>query len=97
MKIVILSDSHDNSINTIEAVKQIENLGAEVLLFCGDFCSPGPAVAMSRFKGPIYSVFGNNDGDKLHLVQYATGDRKDVTFFDEGEGMFELDGSRLEI
>ena len=97
MKIAILSDSHDNIVNTQAAVAKAQDLGAEALIFCGDFCSPGAAIAMSKFKGPIWAVFGNNDGDKLHLFKYLTADRKDVTFLEDGKNTIDLAGLKIAI
>lgn len=70
MKIVILSDIHDN-------IWKLERLlaglpEADVLLCCGDLCSPFTLKQIAdSFKGEIHLVFGNNDGDKWLLTNVA--------------------------
>lgn len=70
MKIAVLSDIHDN-IWVLEKV--LEGVaGADVLIFCGDFCAPFTlAMIAERFRGPVHCVAGNNDGDALLLSQVA--------------------------
>lgn len=72
MKIAIVSDIHDN-IWKLEAVSQkITELGAEVLIFCGDFCAPFTLKQLAEnFEGPVHVVWGNNDGDKWLLTVIA--------------------------
>jgi putative phosphoesterase len=97
MKIAILSDTHDNVENTKTAIQNVTNMGAEILFFCGDFCAPGPAKVIAEFKGPIYAVFGNNDGDRLSISQKMKAINSNVTFFLDGEGELELAGKKIAI
>ncbi len=75
MKIAILSDSHDNIWNLEKALLQVEESGAEALLFLGDFCAPFTLkqIGDGFTVGPIHAVFGNNDGDPFLLSQIAAG------------------------
>lgn len=95
MKIAILSDSHDHAANIDLAVKQIRDSGAEALLFCGDFCSPFSAKAIATFHGPIYIVFGNNDGDRVNIVRVMNETNQNVTIFSEADAILELDGRKI--
>ena len=97
MKIAILSDAHDNMANTKLAVEQVQQMGAEVLFFCGDFCAPGPAKLLCEFKGPIYGVFGNNDGDPLHIYLRMKETHDNVTLFMEGDAVFEIAGRKIAL
>lgn len=97
MKIAILSDSHDHIDNTRCAVEQIQKLGAKALLFCGDFCAPGPARVIAGFSGPVYAVFGNNDGDRVSIFQKMLEVNPNVTLFLDGQGEFELAGKKIVI
>jgi putative phosphoesterase len=73
MKIAILSDIHDNLPALRQALKQVGELGAEVLICCGDLCSPFVAKELGLgFTGPIHVVFGNNDGDRWRIGLNAT-------------------------
>jgi putative phosphoesterase len=95
MKIAILSDSHDHLPNTKLAVERVQKLGAEVLLFCGDFCAPRAAMEVGKFNGPVYMIFGNNDGDQLNIYLRVIENCSDVKFMLEGNGILELDGRKI--
>jgi len=70
MLIAVLSDIHDHIWNLKTALERAR--GAEVLLFCGDFCAPFTLAQMAQgFAGPIHAVFGNNDGDRFLLTRIA--------------------------
>jgi putative phosphoesterase len=68
MKIAILSDAHDHVINVQKVLNAVAEQGAQVLLFCGDFCAPGPAILIAKFAGLVHTVFGNNDGDRMNIA-----------------------------
>lgn len=64
MRIAVFSDSHDQIPNLEAALAAANEIGAEMLLHCGDFCAPFMVDRLGRnFSGPIHLVFGNNDGD----------------------------------
>jgi hypothetical protein len=72
MVIAVLSDVHDNIWNLADALRQVRVAGAEVLLFCGDFCAPFTLTQMGQgFFGPVHCVLGNNDGDPRLLLHNA--------------------------
>jgi putative phosphoesterase len=72
MLIAVLSDAHDNIWNLAGALDQVEAAGAEVLIFCGDFCAPFTLTQIGQgFAGPVHCVLGNNDGDPRLLLQNA--------------------------
>jgi len=72
MKIAVLSDVHDNIWNLAGALEKIRMCGAEVLIFCGDFCAPFTLTQIGQgFAGPVHCVLGNNDGDPRLLLQNA--------------------------
>ncbi|MDD5688589.1 MAG: metallophosphoesterase [Elusimicrobia bacterium] len=69
MLIGIISDSHDN-INAIKkAVNFFNKKNVEVVLHAGDFVSPFTAIEFGKLKMRFMGVFGNNDGDKPHLLE----------------------------
>ncbi len=82
MKIAILSDAHDHADHLRQVLAQIASLGAETLLFCGDFCAPPMAKIMSSFNGPLHIVFGNNDGDRF-MIAKLIGQGANVTLHGE--------------
>ena len=72
MRLAIISDVHDNIWSLARVLKAISEERAEVLLVCGDLCAPFSLRAIADgFPKPVYVVFGNNDGDQLHLCEVA--------------------------
>ncbi|MDX2150131.1 MAG: metallophosphoesterase family protein [Bryobacteraceae bacterium] len=69
MRIAILSDIHDNIWNVSAAVKHAREVQCEVLLCCGDLCSPFVMDRLRLFSGAVHIVFGNNDADLYRITQ----------------------------
>jgi len=70
MRIAILSDIHDNVWKLDSALRSVRD--ADVILCCGDLCSPFVVHQLGRgFRGPIHIVFGNNDGDLYRISSNA--------------------------
>jgi putative phosphoesterase len=70
MKIGILSDIHDNLWNLSAAVAALEE--ADLLLCCGDLCSPFVIPQLARFSKEVHIVFGNNDADLYRITLNAS-------------------------
>ncbi len=78
-KIAIFSDSHDQVWHLMTALEQARDLGAEVLLHCGDMNAPFIVGLLARhFSGPIHLIFGNNEGDG-RLIQTQAAKYPQVT------------------
>jgi hypothetical protein len=72
MKVGVMSDSHDNVPKVKRAVEFFESAGCEALLHAGDIVAPFSLVEVAKFKGgPVYAVFGNNDGERKGLAKMA--------------------------
>ncbi len=71
MKIAVMSDSHDHLENIDKVVARANEKGAEMLLHCGDICSPFVMERLAPFDGPVHVVFGNNDGDPMTISKMA--------------------------
>ncbi|HUV80899.1 MAG TPA: YfcE family phosphodiesterase [Patescibacteria group bacterium] len=70
MKIVVISDSHDNLANIAKAVDILKKEKIKTVLHCGDICSPATlSEIMKTFSGRIQIVFGNVDGDRFSLAK----------------------------
>lgn len=70
MRIAILSDIHDNIWKLEAALAAVRD--ADVLLCCGDLCSPFVVHQLGRgFARSIHVVFGNNDGDLYRITANA--------------------------
>ncbi len=73
MKAAIVSDIHDNIWNLEAILRQIQHMGAEMLLFLGDLCAPFTLAQLAEgFGGPIHVIFGNNDGDTFMISKIAS-------------------------
>jgi putative phosphoesterase len=94
VQIAIISDIHDN-IWALETA--LTCLGhCEALLCLGDICSPFTMIAIGEgFAGPVHVVWGNNDGDRVHVAQSVSRLER-VTFHGEF-GELELAGRHIAI
>jgi hypothetical protein len=91
VRIGILSDSHDHVWN-LRAALAVLREEAELLVHCGDLCSPFIVPLLAKeFPGPVHAVFGNNDADRFRLEKNAAKTERRVrlrgeSFFDEFGG-----------
>jgi hypothetical protein len=67
MKIVLMSDSHDNMPIIHKAVEWCNINDVDGVLHAGDLVSPFVNKALKNLKAPLTIVFGNNDGEKKGL------------------------------
>lgn len=82
MKIAVMSDTHDHIWHTQQAVEQANELGAEMILHCGDLVSPFALEEFDGFAGQFHLVSGNNPGDQALLERMIT--RRKERFFYHG-------------
>jgi len=73
MHIGIISDSHDNMPAIEKAVKFFNEKGVDIVMHAGDIVSPFTARAFGKLESSFIAIFGNNDGDKVHLKQFFSG------------------------
>jgi putative phosphoesterase len=67
VKVGVASDTHDDYRAIYRAGEVFRNAGVSAVLHAGDWTSPFSMLKMRRAVGPgvpIYTVFGNNDGDR---------------------------------
>ena len=69
MMIGIMSDSHDNLDAMTEAVKLFKERKVELVLHAGDFIAPFTVRCFEGLTARVFGVFGNNDGEKIHLKE----------------------------
>jgi hypothetical protein len=92
--IAVLSDIHDNIWNLEKALSQVQ--AAEVLLCCGDLCSPFTLKMLAEgFAGPVHVVFGNNDGDVA--LMYAVAAQAGNITFHRPIAQLELGGKHVAV
>jgi putative phosphoesterase len=78
MRVVIVSDSHDNIINIDKMLKYVNGEKIKTMLHCGDVCAPAVLKYFAeKFKGDIYHVYGNVDGDR-EMMEKISQEFKDM-------------------
>jgi putative phosphoesterase len=90
MKIAIVSDIHDHVHNLRPALAYLSPR-TEVLICCGDLCSPFVMDELKKYEGPAHIVFGNNDADLFRITR-KSDDRIQVhgEFLELAFGSFKL-------
>ena len=67
MLVGVMSDTHDDIVQTKKAVSKFNREGVEHVLHAGDFVSPFMIDTLKELAVPLTGVFGNNDGDRALL------------------------------
>lgn len=73
MLIGVMSDTHDDIVQTKKAVSRFNREGVELVLHAGDFVSPFMIDTLKELRAPLTGVFGNNDGDRRLLKRKSAG------------------------
>ena len=73
MLIGVMSDTHDDIVQTKKAVSRFNSEGVEQVLHAGDFVSPFMIDTLKELRAPLTGVFGNNDGDRRLLESKTAG------------------------
>jgi len=99
MLIAVISDSHDHRDNILKAVSIINEKNVEALIHCGDIISPFVKRWFDKLndkaKNQFFSVYGNNDGERLYLKQILGKICKFPQ--NSNEHIIELGGKRIYI
>lgn len=96
MKIIVLSDVHDNIWNLERAL----DLAGEVqaLISCGDMCSPFTLDRLGQgVSGPVHAVLGNNDGDVFLMIQSILPRHPNVTLHGTPMAEVTLGGRQIAV
>lgn len=91
-----MSDSHDNLTGIDLAIKTFRTEPpVDLVIHCGDFCSPFALRSLRRLEIPLKAVTGNNDGD-LFMIRNIFDAQKD---WELKQHLFEIDlgGQRAAI
>jgi putative phosphoesterase len=73
MLIGIMSDTHDNLILVKKAIELFNGRKVGYVIHAGDYTSPFTLKLFKELKCEYVGIFGNNDGDKLLLLERAEG------------------------
>jgi hypothetical protein len=66
----LLSDTHDHLPSIRRAVELFNEQDVDLVLHAGDIVSPFTARAFSGLRAPFVGIYGNNDGDRIHLQAF---------------------------
>ncbi len=73
MLIGIMSDTHDNLIFVKKAIELFNKRKVGFVIHAGDYTSPFTLKLFKELNCKYVGIFGNNDGDKLLLLERAEG------------------------
>lgn len=71
MKVLVISDIHENFHNLLLALEKGKEYGVEQIICLGDLMNSGIAKVLSIQDVPSFMVWGNNDGEKVEITQTA--------------------------
>ncbi|RFA96318.1 metallophosphoesterase [Pyrobaculum aerophilum] len=97
MLVGVISDTHDDYKAIYKFGEIARRMGVSAVIHAGDWTSPFSMLKMRRALGreiPVYTVFGNNDGDRYNFAKRAADSQVDIL----GEaGVVELDGVKIGV
>ena len=73
MFIGLMSDTHDHQDYTREAIDLFNKRKVEYVIHAGDYTSPFTLKLFKDLACKYVGIFGNNDGDKLLLLERSNG------------------------
>lgn len=71
-RIAIISDSHDQVANLAAAIRYCNEQNISTVIHCGDLISPFMLKQLTKLKGTVHLIYGNNMGDQ-HLISSRCG------------------------
>lgn len=94
MLIAVMSDSHDHLQQIDKALLACSQKNIDAIIHCGDFIAPFSLKLFASLQIPVYGVFGNNDGDRLKMLEYTKTILKNVKLW-ERFGEITLDSKKI--
>lgn len=71
MRLRILSDIHDH-LHHLQPGVRFLNDRTDLLICCGDLCSPFVMDQLQKYGAPVHIVFGNNDADLFRITRKSS-------------------------
>lgn len=97
MLIGVVTDTHDDYRSIYRFGEVVRRMGISAVIHAGDWTSPFSMLKLRRALGPgvpVYTVFGNNDGDRFNFAKRAAEAQIEVL----GEaGVVNLGGVRIGV
>ncbi|MFN2421228.1 MAG: metallophosphoesterase [Gemmatimonadota bacterium] len=69
MRIGLVADTHDHVVRIRQAVAWLNQVGVDLVIHAGDWCSPFAVREFAGLQAPLHGITGNNDGDLLALAR----------------------------
>lgn len=92
MKVAIISDIHENFHNLIKTLDECERRNVGRIFCLGDLINPGIAMVLSKSKISVYSLWGNNDGDKVMILSFANAPGSNLEMANYSYAFVDVDG-----
>ncbi|MDP8207205.1 MAG: metallophosphoesterase [Candidatus Electryonea clarkiae] len=96
MRLGIMTDSHDHLRNLGRAVLEFKRRNAEAIIHSGDFVAPFTIDVLKHAGCPVYSVYGNCDGERIGLSNRFKEIHEKSEINTEPH-IYELDGLRIVV
>ncbi|QQS61443.1 MAG: YfcE family phosphodiesterase [Candidatus Moraniibacteriota bacterium] len=94
MIIAIISDIHDHFDYLSWAMNEISQKDVEYILCLGDIVSPFAIKKLSQSPLPVFSIFGNNEGDRARIIRESLREGSSVTMADGEYSEWEKEGKK---
>lgn len=94
MKICIVSDSHDRGDMLAAAISNAKEMGAEVVVHCGDLIGGNTLRASLKLGLPMHVIHGNNLGDPVAIARMAAKSNGQLTYHGQ-DAMLQLGGRKI--
>lgn len=89
----VISDTHDHLPSIERAVQVFNERAVDLVLHAGDIVSPFTARVFRELQAPLVGIFGNNDGDRIHLQEFF----RDIGAFHADPYMHDIGGTRVAV
>jgi len=79
MQVAVISDIHENFHNLILCLEDLNKRGVKKILCLGDLINAGVAKVLAAQDIPTFMIWGNNDGEKVDIMNAAYFDNSSLT------------------
>lgn len=95
MKISVISDIHENFHNLILSLTKMNEQKVDYIICLGDLMNAGIAKVIAMQEIPAFFIWGNNDGDKVAIINAANSEGSNLKWSDNTYDFLELGGKKL--
>jgi putative phosphoesterase len=95
MKIAIIADVHENEFNLKLVLEKLKKLKVEEIICLGDMINPAMYKILSDFEIPTFSIWGNNDGEKVKILRFSLEENSNLTMGEKIYDFLEIDDRKI--